>query len=60
MKKTAVTSFIVGIIIFLLVLPASIFNGNAILFNLATTAWVISSIVFWVAILKIVLDKLTK
>ena len=60
MKKTAMTSFIIGIIIFLFVLPASIIGGHAILFNLATTAWVISSVVFWISILKIVLDKLTK
>lgn len=60
MQKIAMTSFIIGIIIFLFVMPASIISGNAILFNLSTTAWVISSVVFWIAIFKIVLDKLTK
>lgn len=60
MKKTAMTTFIIGIIIFVFVLPMAVFTGNAILFNLAGVIGAISSIVFWIAIVKIVLDVLTK
>lgn len=60
MKKTAMTTFIIGIIIFVFVLPMAVFTGNAILFNLAGEIGAISSIVFWIAIVKIVLDALTK
>ena len=60
MKKTAMTTFIIGIIIFVFVLPMAMIMGNFILFNLASTVGVISSIVFWIAIAKIVLDALTK
>ena len=60
MKKTAMTTFIIGIIIFVFVLPMAVFAGNAILFNLAGAIGAISSIVFWIAIVKIVLDALTK
>ena len=60
MKKTAMTTFIIGIIIFVFVLPMAMIMGNFILFNLASTVGVISSIVFWIAIVKIVLDSLTK
>lgn len=60
MKKTAMTTFIIGIIIFVFVLPMSVFTGNAILFNLAGAIGAISSIVFWIAVVKIVLDALTK
>lgn len=60
MKKTAMTTFIIGIIIFVFVLPMVVFTGNAILFNLFGAIGAISSIVFWIAIVKIVLDALTK
>lgn len=60
MKKTAMTTFIIGIIIFVFVLPMAVFTGNYILFNLAVAIGAISSIVFWIAIVKIVLDILTK
>lgn len=60
MKKTAMTTFIIGIIIFVVVLPMAVFTGNAILFNLFGAIGAISSIVFWIAIVKIVLDALTK
>ena len=60
MKKTAMTTFIVGIIIFVFVLPMAVFTGNAILFNLFGEIGAISSIVFWIAIVKVVLDALTK
>jgi hypothetical protein len=60
MKKTAMTTFIIGIIIFVFILPMAVFTGNAILFNLAGEIGAISSIVFWIAIVKIVLDALTK
>ena len=60
MKKTAMTTFIIGIIIFVFVLPMSVFTGNMILFNLAGSIGAISSIVFWIAIVKIILDALTK
>lgn len=60
MKKTAMTTFIIGIIIFVFVLPMAVFTGNAILFNLAGSIGAISSIVFWIAIVKILLDALTK
>ena len=60
MKKTAMTTFIIGIIIFVFVLPMSVFTGNMILFNLAGAIGAISSIVFLIAIVKIVLDALTK
>lgn len=60
MKKTAMTTFIIGIIIFVFVLPKAVFTGNAILFNLFGAIGAISSIVFWIAIVKIVLDALTK
>ena len=60
MKKTAMTTFIIGIIIFVFVLPMAVFTGNAILFNLFGSIGAISSIVFWIAIVKIVLDALTK
>ena len=60
MKKTAMTTFIIGIIIFVFVLPMAMIMGNFILFNLASTVGVISSIVFWIAIVKIVIDALTK
>lgn len=60
MKKTAVTTFIIGIIIFVFVLPMAVLTGNAILFNLAGAIGAISSIVFWISIVKIVLDALTK
>lgn len=35
----------------------TVFTGNAVLFNLAGA---ISSIIFWIVIVKIVLDSLTK
>ena len=60
MKKTAMTTFIIGIIIFVFVLPMAVLTGNAILFNLFGAIGAISSIVFWIAIVKIVLDALTK
>lgn len=60
MKKTAMTTFIIGIIIFVFVLPMAVFTGNYILFNLFGAIGAISSIVFWIAIVKIVLDALTK
>lgn len=60
MKKTAMITFIIGIITFVFVLPMAVFTGNAILFNLAGAIGAISSIVFWIAIVKIVLDVLTK
>ena len=60
MKKTAMTMFIIGIIIFVFVLPMAVFTGNAVLFNLSGAIGAISSIVFWIAIVKIVLDALTK
>lgn len=60
MKKTAMTTFIIGIIIFVFVLPMAVFTSNAILFNLFGAIGAISSIIFWIAIVKIVLDALTQ
>nr|DAU05727.1 MAG TPA: hypothetical protein [Caudoviricetes sp.] len=60
MKKTAMTTFIIGIFIFVFVLPMAVFTGNVVLFNLAGAIGAVSSIVFWIAIVKIVLDALTK
>ena len=60
MKKTAMTTFVIVIIIFVFVLPMAVFTGNAVLFNLAGAVGAISSIVFWIAIVKVVLDALTK
>lgn len=60
MKKTAMTTFIIGIIIFVFVLPMAVITGNAVMFNLFGAISAISSIVFWIAIVKIVLDALTK
>lgn len=60
MKKTAMTTFIIGIIIFVFILPMTVITGNAIMFNLFGAIGAISSIVFWIAIVKIVLDALTK
>lgn len=54
------TTFIMGIIIFVFVLPMAVITGNAILFNIFGAIGAISSIVFWIAIVKIVLDALTK
>lgn len=60
MKKTAMTTFIMGIIIFVFILPMTVITGNAVMFNLFGAIGAISSIVFWIAIVKIVLDALTK
>lgn len=60
MKKTAMTTFIMGIIIFVFILPMTVITGNAVMFNLFGAIGAISSIVFWIAIIKIVLDALTK
>lgn len=60
MKKTAMTTFIMGIIIFVFILPMTVITGNAIMFNLFGAIGAISSIVFWITIVKIVLDALTK
>ncbi len=60
MKKTAMTTFIMGIIIFMFILPMTVITGNTVMFNLFGAIGAISSIVFWIAIVKIVLDALTK
>ena len=60
MKKTAMTTFIIGIIIFVFILPMTVITGNAVMFNLFGAIGAVSSIVFWIAIVKIVLDALTK
>ena len=60
MKKTAMTTFIMGIIIFVFILPMTVITGNAVMFNIFGSIGAISYIVFWIAIVKIVLDALTK
>lgn len=57
MKKTAMTTFIIVLVINLFILPIALLTGNMKMFSNASVIGFISSIVFWVSILKIFINK---
>lgn len=60
MKKTAMTTFIIGGFINFFILPIALLTGNMELFSNASVIGFVSTIVFWISIFKIVINKFKK